>query len=95
MLLNMLILVFATWRLTSIINREFIAWPLRKLLGATRDVATGLESYPDTVYGYLISCFKCLSVWMALLVLIVWLIYPPILYPLALSGAALLLERYM
>ena len=94
-MLDLIILALAAWRLTSILNREYIAWPLRKALGAKKDATTGGENYPDTVFGYLISCFICLSVWVSLLILILWFIYPPLIYPFALSGGAILVERYI
>lgn len=87
------LMVLATWRLTSIINRERIAQPIRKLFGESED-SVGLVSYPATFFGYLISCFMCLSIWISLIVIGIWLVCPYILWPFALSAGALLVEKY-
>lgn len=94
MLFNIVLIVAAAWRITSILNREYIAYPLRHWLGVTKDIATGMESYPDSWLGYLIACFRCISVWGSLLTILVWAVCPYILWPLAVSTAVILLERY-
>lgn len=91
---DILLMVFAAWRLTSIVNRERIAAPIRKVFGESVD-AVGLPSYPANFFGYLISCFMCLSVWISLLVIGIWIVYPYILWPFALSAAVLLMEKHL
>lgn len=80
------ILTLATWRLTHLLSKEDgpfdIVFKLRKLAG-------------QSVFGSLMDCFYCLSLWIA----IPFAIYgssgwkPGILIWLALSGAACLLEK--
>ena len=72
----LLVAILATERLTSIVYREKIAEPLRYWIGERKDIHTGLDSFPDTFLGKLFACFWCLSVWVALLVTIVWYIFP-------------------
>ena len=91
--INAIALIFATWRMTSIINREKIAYPIRKLIGEKIDYASGMTSAPDTFVANLITCFMCLSVWVALGMFLVFQVYPPIVYVFALSGAAIFIER--
>lgn len=82
-----------TWRLATILERERIARPIRRFFGEREDAALGgYPTYPDTFFGYLISCFKCLSVWCGLFVLCLLLIDPRLVLPLALSAAAILLQ---
>jgi len=82
--------VLAAWRLTSILHSERIARPFRKLFGVSEEGE--LWRYPDTFWGYLISCFWCLSVWVSVFVLMVVFLCPYLLLPFALSAGAILLN---
>lgn len=82
----------ATWRLARIIGQERIARPLRQRLGEKIDIV-GNPTYPDTFWGYLISCFRCLSVWGGIIVVILFLIHPLLPLPLALSMLSIVLEE--
>lgn len=88
------IVPLAAWRLTSIIHQDRIAQPLRRLFGERQDKVTGLPTYPDTFFGYLIACFRCLSVWIGIFSYIIFLIFPYVLIPLAISGAIMLIEDH-
>lgn len=81
----------ATWRITSIIQREEIFSFLRRWLGV-EDI-NGYELYPDTFFGKLISCFWCVSVWVGLACTIILLIFPYILIPFALSGVSIWIDE--
>ena len=87
------VVILAAWRLTSILQRERIARPIRRFFGERDDKATGLYTYPDSFFGYLISCFYCISVWTALFCYIVFLVFPYLLLPLAISAAAIITEE--
>lgn len=83
----------ATWRLTRIINEERIAQPIRRRFGEHTDIVTGHPTYPATFMGYLISCFWCLSVWVAILITLMLAIHPLLPLPLALSMLAIVLQE--
>ena len=78
--------MLATWRVTHLLNAENGPW---KIIARVRERA------PDGVIHELLSCFLCLSVWVAAPLAYVlggtWeqrlMLWP------ALSGAAILLER--
>ena len=84
--LHVVLAVLATWRLTHLLSQEDGPWDLvvrlRRVLG-------------DSVFGRMLDCFYCLSVWvaapLALVVASGW--SDRILTWLALSGGACLLER--
>ena len=92
-IINAIALVLATWRVTSIINREKIAYPIRKLIGEKIDYGSGMTSAPDTFIANLITCFMCLSVWVSIGILVLFHFFPPAIYVFALSGAAIFVER--
>ena len=78
--------MLATWRLTHLLNAENGPW---KIIARVREHA------PDGVIHELLSCFLCLSVWVA--APFAYLLGPTweirlFLWP-ALSGAAILIER--
>lgn len=81
--LDLLILSLATWRLAYLVAREDAPFAFMRKLR---------ERYP---LGGLLSCVNCVSVWVAIALYIVWLTPAYlIVYPLALSGLALMLHRY-
>lgn len=92
-LLWLLIATLSVWRLTSIIHTERIARVVRKLFGV--DETGELWIYPDTFFGYLISCFWCLSIWVGLAVAVLLILLPYVLLPFALSGGAILINRLL
>jgi len=50
--------------------------------------------YTDTFFGNLIRCFRCVSVWAALFVIIAWYVFPPVVVLLALSGLSIVVREY-
>lgn len=96
----------ATFRLTSIIQREKIAAPFRRLFGViegegdtfyfVRDEYTII--YPDNFFGHLLECFWCVSVWVGLFVTLYICLLPEfpfllLLLPFAFSAVAMLLRE--
>jgi Protein of unknown function (DUF1360) len=84
--LRFLLAALAVWRVTHLITNENGPWDA--FLRLRRAAGTG-------VLAELISCFYCLSIWISLL--FVWFVpggvIERIVTWLALSGAAILLER--
>jgi hypothetical protein len=82
----LLVGILAVWRLTHLLNAEDGPWEVvvrvRRALGSS-------------VWGSMLDCFNCLSVWMALPIAAVIgesTRHSLVLWP-ALSGGAILLER--
>lgn len=83
-----IVAALATWRLTTLFYEEKIFESVRERLGQD-----SLGSYPDTRMGYLLGCFKCLSVWAGVICLLILWVWPYLLLPLAFSGAAIYLRE--
>lgn len=90
--LSVLVIVLAAWRITILIHADKIMSWFRRLLGETTD-EHGFISYPDTFFGNLISCVRCVSVWVGLFVFIAYLVFPYILVPFAISGAIIFIQE--
>lgn len=88
-----LIVPLAAWRLTTLIYQDKIMQPLRRVFGERVD-SLGMPTYPDNFFGYLIACFRCLSVWTGLFTYLIYLIFPYLLIPLALSGLSIIIEDH-
>ena len=83
---RLLIAVLCTWRLTHVLQAEDGPW----------DISIRIRrAAGDGLFGQLLDCFYCLSLWIALPV--AWAIHRGfvelLLLWLALSGGAILLER--
>lgn len=88
------IIPLATWRLTHIlVAPEKIAEKIHGWLGRTPDVVPGHFTYPDTWLAYLFQCYYCMSVWMGLVCLVVWAIFPYALIPFAASALTIFIEE--
>lgn len=87
----------AVWRITNIIQREEIAAPVRKAVGIVEPDGEDPEHwiYPDSFLGKLFYCFWCGSVWVATLITILILLFPPLILPFALSAAAIAFKQYI
>ena len=92
-LVNLVLLVFASWRLTCIIYEDKIAERFRELFG--EKVHDGLASYPDTFLGNLISCFRCVSVWTSFFITVLYLIHPVLILPFSISGLIIILNNWL
>jgi len=87
--------VLATWRITSAINREKIGALIRsRLAGETPDgVIPNQYTYSDTFLSSLITCFMCLSFWVAVFCTALLVVFPILLYPFAISALVIYLEK--
>jgi hypothetical protein len=83
----LVIAILATWRMTNIVTEEKIFEPLRKGLGSD-----GIH-YPDSFFGYLVSCFYCFSVWAGVICTLLYIFFPYPLLPLALSAVSIFLKE--
>lgn len=81
-LLDLLLLSLATWRLAYLITKESGPFDLVKKFR---------ERLP---LGGLTSCIYCASIWAAVGVYLVFLIFPPAIWIIAASGGAMLMWRY-
>ena len=98
-----IIALFATLRITSALhNEQILSWFREEIIG-TRESSvsdiTGIHNwfvyYPDTFIGDIFSCFWCLSFWVSLVVILIWFLFPYVLLPFALSGAAILIYSHL
>lgn len=95
------ILVLATWRLTSFLHAERgpfdIFVRIRTRFGIVHDDEHFPVGYPDTFIGNLMACYWCLSVWVAIGVWIAYLLFPIgtliLCTPFAISGGAIMLSE--
>jgi len=84
-LIDFLAACLATWRIAAAVYYEY----------GPGDVFRGLRDWADEYspfWSKQLNCFWCCTLWAALLVLPFWLWFPWPLYPLAFSGAAVLLS---
>lgn len=81
-MLRMIRLTLATWRLSSLLVQE--AGPAN-VFGRLRD---------NTPHGGALDCLWCASVWVALLVLILNRVAPWLVDALAISAAAIAVDRW-
>lgn len=81
-LLDLLVMALATLRLAYMISVETGPWRMFYWL-RTRVPLGGLT-----------ACIYCTSVWLALIVGIVYIVQPIIVWPFAVSGAALVVRAY-
>lgn len=98
---ELLILIFATWRITNLFvdDSEGGPWDILHLLRFHAGVRYDEKrrAYGINMIGRAITCFWCFSFWVGLFVLLVslipyWIGYF-LLAPFALSGAALLVKE--
>jgi hypothetical protein len=94
-LLILLLIPLASWRITKAINAEQIGKGIRyRLAGEREDPAVpGLTTSSDTFLAEMIMCFRCLSFWISVLCLLIYLFAPLFLYPFAISTLVILLDE--
>ena len=97
-IIDFLILSLATWRIASLLIAERGAFDvfvkLRKAVGIGHDAEGQPNLYPDTMLADLFSCVRCMSVWVGIVLTLVYVFVPSMLWlwlclPLALSAAAI------
>jgi hypothetical protein len=96
-LLTIIILIFATWRISSLLAKEKGPWDIfekfRTLLGVVWDVQSKPEG--TTMLSKMIVCIWCNSIWTGGIWAISYFISPLVIWialPFALSGGAVLIE---
>lgn len=99
-LYKLIFLIIAVWRITSIVYSEGIFKPVRNLIGIevlNHDDPPEFWFYPDNFIGELFSCFWCLSVWIAILVMLFSLLpYSEfVLLPFVMSAGAITIEHIL
>lgn len=80
--LDMLLLALATWRIANMLTSEHGPW---HIFGKMRR---------QVPLGGLTTCIYCMSVWVALILVPIYLFVPIIIWVFAISGAALMLRSY-
>jgi len=92
---DFLLMALATWRLMTLLMYEEGPWQLltrlRGRLGILHD-DDGPMAWPTSMPGAIFRCSSCMGLWMAPVVLALWWTAPVVIWALALSGAANLLE---
>jgi len=87
-LLPLLILALAVYRLTRLIVEDRLLEPAREWVWKRRG--------PDTMVGYLLTCYWCTSIWVSAAVVGLYLLVPPVMLVvclvLALSAVAGLID---
>jgi len=96
-LFNLLAIILATYRLSSLIVDEAgpfdIFVKFRELLGIKHDVGGEISCIPDNFLANLCSCLWCVSIWMAGFVYLIYWIEPIPVYILAASGGVLVIDN--
>lgn len=98
--MHLLVLLLATWRLSSLLVNEDGLWSmftrLRTLAGVRYNGVT-LEVEAPTMLAGLFACMWCMSVWVGLFWWMMWRLWPDLALwgavPLALSAGAILIDR--
>lgn len=99
-LVDLIILSLGIWRFSALLSYERgpsdMFAGLRARMGIGHDDDGTPVSWPDTFLAGLFSCVWCLSVWIAILMAIVYWARPEIargiMFPFALSAGAVLME---
>lgn len=98
-MLTYLILMLATWRITSLLVSEMgpgnILEKLRYWLGVRYDES--LHRYGQNVVAEAFTCVWCLSVWVGLALTVAFWLWPVVIgwvaMPFALSAAAIVIDK--
>ena len=100
--LDIIILAFATWRLSSLLvdPEDDGPWEMfgkfRHLVGVRRDKETGIF-FGKNVVAQALLCVFCTSIWVGIAIAISYILFPSITVmaslPFALSTGAIVLER--
>ena len=94
---ELIIMALATWRLASMFVSEDgpfdIFRRIRSLFGVTHHDDGTIARIPDKSLSKLFTCIWCMSVWIAAVVYLVWVVAPILVYILGLSTGAIIIER--
>ena len=95
MLEGLLLCALATWRLSVLLVEERGPWDimlgLRGRFGITHDPDGKPISWPDGI-GALFGCVWCVSVWLAVPVVVAWWLCPVVVFAVAVMGAVAVIE---
>ncbi len=95
-MLDLLVMALATWRLSFLIVREDgpldVFRRIRSKVGIIHHDDGSIASIPERQMAKLFGCLNCISLWVALMVWIVWQFLPPAIWIVSLSGLAILLD---
>lgn len=95
--LDLALLILATWRISSLLVTEAGPWDiLARLRGAlgvyNRMTPTGLECVSHHAPWGLFCCVWCMSIWVAVGVLLLYPIAPALIWICALSAGAIIIQ---
>lgn len=105
--LVLFLLSLCAWRMSYAVSHEKIFKGFRHWLGENVEsihiekvgdetvITTDWVSFPDNYINNLIHCVKCLSVWMAGVSIVMWLIFPPLVLVFAISALAILVDNIL
>jgi hypothetical protein len=90
----------ATWRISSLLVNEAgpfdIFVKIREVFGIKHKDKIPYE-YPETFFTQLLSCVWCVSIWVAMVVTLLWLSIPVVAFvlslPFAISAGAIIIDR--
>lgn len=95
--LDLVIMCFATWRMSSLITNEEgpfnVFLKLRSLAGITHHDDGTIANIPDKFTAKLISCLWCVSIWMGGIIYLIWLFCPVAVWIIAISAGAIIVDR--
>jgi len=94
---ELLIMVLATWRLASMLVSEDgpfdVFRRIRSLWGITHHDDGTVAQIPDTTLAKLFTCMWCMTLWMAAVVYLLWIVAPVAVWILGLSTGGIIVER--
>ena len=102
--IDLLLLVLGTWRLSAMLSYESGPWHIfekaRETFDVEHDESTGYPiQWPDRLAANLFVCVWCLSIWVGLLLVIIYQVDPVVMRlvvaPFAISAGAIIVERFV
>ena len=93
-MIELLIQVLATWRLTSLLGREDGPFEMFAKMRDLAGIKYNEQSYPysNNVVGKMLLCFLCTSIWAAILVVLLTGPFT-LIQILAVSGGAIFMDK--
>ena len=99
-LVDLLALGLAAWRLSDLLGVDRGPWRLferlREAVGITHDASGGIESVPEREIALWLACGRCRTLALGGIVAVVVLLWPVLtaaVYPVAVAGIALMVDR--
>lgn len=93
-------IVLASYRLTHLIVFDKIAEPLRnRFLKKIETESHEIKKVPKSMIGYLLTCYWCTGVWSAILLGLMYILFPSIakyfIFILSIAGGQAILETFV